>query len=112
MPITDENGTHFPLISEDMANEAERLSGLGVGVFGGCCGTTPEHISAIAKAAKNSEVSIFSKVQELEEGIYVSTSRTFAKIDKNAEYIKINADSEDDIYDLLDESEPEDVLYL
>ena len=112
MPVTDENGTRFPLSPEDMANAVDRLIGLGVGVFGGCCGTTPEHIAAIAKAAKESKKPIFANTEDLESGIYVSTSRFFAKIEENAEYIKISAQSEDDIYDILDEYDPQDVLYF
>ncbi len=112
MPVTDEKGTHFSLTPSDMADAVDRLTGLGVGVFGGCCGTTPAHISAIADAAKTTTVSIFSAAEDLQEGVYVATSRIFARIDENAQYIKINADSEDDIYDLLDESDTEDVLYF
>ena len=112
MPVTDENGTRFPLSPEDMANAVDRLIGLGVGVFGGCCGTTPDHIKAIAKAAKESKKPIFANTEDLESGIYVSTSRNFARIEENAEYIKISAQSEDDIYDILDEYDPQDVLYF
>jgi methionine synthase I (cobalamin-dependent)/5,10-methylenetetrahydrofolate reductase len=32
------------------ANYAVRFADLGVGLIGGCCGTTPEHIAAMAKA--------------------------------------------------------------
>ncbi len=112
MPETCENGTRFPLSPDDMANEIDCLTGLGVGVFGGCCGTTPEHIRAIANAAQNTTVQIFADVQDLENGVYVSTSRFFARVDETAEYIKINGNSEDDIYDILDESDVEDVLYF
>jgi 5-methyltetrahydrofolate--homocysteine methyltransferase len=32
----------------DVAEWARRLAGLGVGAVGGCCGTTPAHIEALA----------------------------------------------------------------
>lgn len=32
------------------ADYAEKLADLGVGLIGGCCGTTPEHIAAMSKA--------------------------------------------------------------
>ena len=54
MPVTDENGTHFPLLPGDMAAAVDGFVGMGVGIFGGCCGTTPAHIQAIAQAAKAS----------------------------------------------------------
>lgn len=112
MPITDENGTHFPLSPEDMAAAVEHLTGLGVGVFGGCCGTTPAHIEAIAKAAKTTAKERFADVEVAEEGEYVSTTRVAALVDADAEYTLVDGDSEDDIYDLMDECDPEDILYL
>ena len=38
---------------EDMANFAKKYVALGAKIVGGCCGSTPEHIAAIAKAVKN-----------------------------------------------------------
>lgn len=112
MPVQDENGTHFPLTPSDMAEAVDGLTGLGAGIFGGCCGTTPEHIKAIACAARNTGKERFSDTEDIDDGIYVSTSREFSKIDENAEYLKIDSESEDDIYDLLDECDAEDILYF
>lgn len=112
MPITDANGTHFPLTPADMAAAVEGLAGLGVGVFGGCCGTTPAHIQAIGAAAKACEKERFADVQAIGEGEVVSTSRAWAFIDPDAEYTAIDGDSEDDLYDMMDEVDPDDVLYL
>ena len=112
MPVTDENGTHFPLTPKDMAGAVDGFVGLGVGIFGGCCGTTPAHIEAIAGAAKATEKERFSDVEDLEEGNYVSSSRVWAAVDPAAPYTAVDGDSEDDIYDLLDEVDPDEVLYL
>lgn len=112
MPVTDENGTHFPLTPDDMAAYVDRLTGLGVGIFGGCCGTTPAHIEAIAKAAKSTAKERFSDVDAAEDGIYVATARAWAAADPDADYMAVDADSEDDLYDLMDECDPDDVLYL
>ena len=112
MPVTDENGTHFPLTPEDMAAAVDGFVGLGVGVFGGCCGTTPAHIEAIAKAAKNSPIERAADVEAVEADNYVSSSRVWAAVEQNAEYTAVDGDSEDDIYDLLDEVDPDEVLYL
>jgi len=38
---------------EDMAEYARRLVALGARVVGGCCGSTPAHIAAIARAVRN-----------------------------------------------------------
>ncbi len=112
MPVTDEQGTQFPLTPEDMAAFAEHLTGLGTGIFGGCCGTTPAHIQAMKKAVTAVKKDRFADVLEAEEGTYVSTARIWSVMKEGAEYITIDADSEDDIYDLMDESESEDILYL
>ncbi len=112
MPVTDENGTHFPLTPEDMAAAVKHLCGLGAGIFGGCCGTTPAHIEAIAKAVKEAEKIQFTEVSAAEEGTYVSTARVWAMVDEDAEYIAVDEDSEDDIYDMMDECDPDDILYL
>ena len=42
----------FPETPEDMANQVKDLISAGANIIGGCCGTTPEHIIAIAKAAR------------------------------------------------------------
>jgi 5-methyltetrahydrofolate--homocysteine methyltransferase len=38
---------------EDMATFAKKYIALGARIVGGCCGSTPEHVAAIAKAVKN-----------------------------------------------------------
>ncbi|RKD23048.1 bifunctional homocysteine S-methyltransferase/methylenetetrahydrofolate reductase [Ammoniphilus oxalaticus] len=40
---------------EYFAESAEKLVELGIRIIGGCCGTTPEHISAVAKRLKGKE---------------------------------------------------------
>lgn len=112
MPVHDENGMHYPLSPEDMAATVDHLTGLGVGVFGGCCGTTPVHIAAIAKAAKATDKERFSDVEAIGEGLYVATSRMWAEVDSDAEYTAIDGDSEDDLNDLSDEVDPDEVMYL
>ncbi len=111
MPVTDEKGIHYPLTPSDMAEYIDKLTGLGVRIFGGCCGTTPAHIEAIAKAAKESKVIPFADTDMAPDGNYISTSRRYALLGEG-EYIKVNADNEDDIYDLLDEYEEDEALYF
>jgi methionine synthase I (cobalamin-dependent) len=38
---------------EDMAHFSKKYVALGAKIVGGCCGNTPEHVAAIAKAVKN-----------------------------------------------------------
>jgi 5-methyltetrahydrofolate--homocysteine methyltransferase len=43
----------YDVTPEIMGEYALKFSELGVKIFGGCCGSTPEHIRAIAQALKN-----------------------------------------------------------
>ncbi len=52
MDIQTEQGV-YDMGPEDMATYARKYVELGAKVVGGCCGNTPEHIAAIAKAVKN-----------------------------------------------------------
>lgn len=51
MDIETEQGV-YDMTPDDMANYTRKYIELGAKVVGGCCGNTPEHIAAIAKAAK------------------------------------------------------------
>ena len=50
LPETRAGKVVYPESPEFMARQALRLVELGVGVIGGCCGTTPEHVKAIRNA--------------------------------------------------------------
>ena len=51
MDIETEQGV-YDMNPEDMGNYAKKYVEMGAKVVGGCCGNTPEHIAAIAKAVK------------------------------------------------------------
>ncbi len=42
----------YDMTPDDMANFAKKFVALGAKIVGGCCGSTPEHVAAIAKAVK------------------------------------------------------------
>jgi 5-methyltetrahydrofolate--homocysteine methyltransferase len=52
MDIETEQGV-YDMGPEDMAAYSRKYVDLGAKIVGGCCGNTPEHIAAIAKAVKN-----------------------------------------------------------
>jgi 5-methyltetrahydrofolate--homocysteine methyltransferase len=52
MDIRTEQGV-YDMGPEDMAAFARRYVALGAKIVGGCCGNTPEHITAVVKAVKN-----------------------------------------------------------
>jgi methionine synthase I (cobalamin-dependent) len=35
-----------------MADLARKLRTIGISIVGGCCGTTPQHLAAMAKASR------------------------------------------------------------
>jgi 5-methyltetrahydrofolate--homocysteine methyltransferase len=51
MDIEKEQGV-YDMTPEDMATYARKYVELGARVVGGCCGSTPGHVAAIAKAVK------------------------------------------------------------
>ncbi|MEN6325669.1 MAG: homocysteine S-methyltransferase family protein [Syntrophomonas sp.] len=52
LPTLVNGQTVFPDSPEEMAEYALRLRGAGANIIGGCCGTTPAHIRAIASVIK------------------------------------------------------------
>ncbi|MDD4018910.1 MAG: homocysteine S-methyltransferase family protein [Kiritimatiellae bacterium] len=52
MPVLVNGNTVFPESPEEMASKAGRLAGAGASILGGCCGTTPAHIAAMARQLK------------------------------------------------------------
>ena len=52
LPELKEGNTVFPASPKDMAFSVKKFISLGVKGIGGCCGTTPEHLKAMADAAK------------------------------------------------------------
>ncbi len=114
LPIEDGQGTHYPLTPDDMAAYAEKFLRLGVRYIGGCCGTTPAHIKAIAdecaRLVRENPDIIGSEAGEcpFDPAKAAATTREYAPFSPDEEYTKIT--DEDDLYDAIDESG--DALYL
>jgi len=49
MPVLVNGETVFPESPEEMATKVGRLVAAGASILGGCCGTTPAHIAAMAR---------------------------------------------------------------
>src|SRR5205814_6853619 len=53
LPVLHEGHTHFPLTAEELAKaHVDFVKTFGINIGGGCCGTTPEHIKAVAEALR------------------------------------------------------------
>ncbi|HLA51577.1 MAG TPA: homocysteine S-methyltransferase family protein, partial [Thermodesulfobacteriota bacterium] len=55
IPYLKDGKTIFPASPSDMAEYVPKLLDAGVRVIGGCCGTTPEHIKAMAEKVRESK---------------------------------------------------------
>jgi len=65
LPILGENGAHYPLSPDELADALKNfVDEYRVNLVGGCCGTTPEHLAAVVKKLKayeNSERKVVSE---------------------------------------------------
>ena len=52
LPVLEGDKTVFKETPEQMASRVEELVEAGANIIGGCCGTTPAHIAAIAKVVR------------------------------------------------------------
>ncbi len=73
IPYIKNGETIFPASPELMADYAEKFYNLGVNIIGGCCGTTPNHISEIVKRVKHKKV--LSRNKTVTGGRVASRSR-------------------------------------
>jgi 5-methyltetrahydrofolate--homocysteine methyltransferase len=50
LPVLGPNGAHYPLSPAELATAHEQfVREFGLGLVGGCCGTTPEHMAAVVE---------------------------------------------------------------
>lgn len=50
LPVLGPNGAHYPLSPSELATAHEQfVREFGLGLVGGCCGTTPEHLAAVVE---------------------------------------------------------------
>lgn len=86
LPIFEHGETIFPLQPEDFASSVSRFAELGVSYFGGCCGTTPEHIKAIKEilpslpASARAEISPFTALTSRTNSVFIGDAYAPVKI--------------------------------
>ncbi|MFT4280464.1 methionine synthase [Microbacterium sp.] len=50
LPVLTADGAHYPLTPAELATAHEQfVREFGIGLVGGCCGTTPEHLAAVVE---------------------------------------------------------------
>jgi 5-methyltetrahydrofolate--homocysteine methyltransferase len=86
LPILGENGAHYPLSPEELANSLLGfVKDYKVNLVGGCCGTTPEHLAAVVSKIKSQEankrsVKIESGASSLYQYVPFRQDRTYLAI--------------------------------
>ena len=57
LPILGPNGAHYPLTASELATaHAQFIRDYGLGLVGGCCGTTPSHIAELATTVRGQKL--------------------------------------------------------
>ena len=74
MPYLENGVTKFPMNPTEFGAFASQLIQAGATFLGGCCGTTPEHIRALANAAKGVEEPM--REREYRQVVLASRSKT------------------------------------
>ncbi len=53
LPVLTSEGAHYPLSPEELADAHESFTReFGIGLVGGCCGTTPAHLAAVVERVR------------------------------------------------------------
>lgn len=67
LPVLGSNGASYPLGPEELAIALDGfVDDYGISLVGGCCGTTPEHLSAVVKKVSGKKV--HNRTPELDPG--------------------------------------------
>ena len=57
LPVLTSDGAHYPLTPDELAAAHDQFTrDYGLGLVGGCCGTTPAHLAAVVERVRGREV--------------------------------------------------------
>lgn len=69
LPVLTADGAHYPLTPDELATAHEQfVREFGLGLVGGCCGTTPEHMAAVVERLRPLRAPA-SRAPEIEPGV-------------------------------------------
>lgn len=78
LPVLKDDLVTYPFSAEDFAGAMTEIIRAGADIIGGCCGTTPHHIKALATIdISNLERTLFIQ----EKNKYITTENTFRLLD-------------------------------
>ena len=82
LPVLHEGRTHFPLGAAELAKaHVEFVQQFGVNIVGGCCGTTPEHIRAVAAAVAELKPAVRSAQGRKTDAAHATVSSLYSAVD-------------------------------
>jgi 5-methyltetrahydrofolate--homocysteine methyltransferase len=102
LPEIEDGNTVYRFKPSEMASYAKEYYKLGINIVGGCCGTNPDHIAALAKALKNKKP--LKRQKELSNMTAASRTQVVEFIAEDAPYIigeRINPSRRKDLSDEL-----------
>ncbi|MFD6163747.1 methionine synthase [Oerskovia sp. NPDC060287] len=86
LPVLGKNGASYPLTpSELAAAHAQFVTEFGLGLVGGCCGTTPEHLRQVVEAVRARPVTPRDPARE----IGVASLYSHVDFDQDASFLAI-----------------------
>ena len=86
LPVLGANGAHYPLTPAELATAHEQfVKEFGLGLVGGCCGTTPEHMRAVVERLRG--VAAAERPAVLEPG--VASLYQHVPFDQDSAYLAI-----------------------
>ena len=89
LPVLGADGAHYPLTPAELATAHEQfVREFGLGLVGGCCGTTPDHLAAVVERLEPYRTrELPARTPEVEPG--VASLYQHVSFDQDASYLAI-----------------------
>jgi len=101
LPEVVNGALRYSIAPEEFAQQVAAFAGLGVGLFGGCCGTDPDYIAALRRALQDADIA-----PRCSETVFVATQRDAFALDRCEFPDAIDCD--EDVGDALMDAEEDD----
>jgi len=86
LPIIKDGEAVYPMTNEEFADIMDQFRQYGVSIYGGCCGTKPMHIEAMAKKLKGQSI---TKKQIMGKEVYFTSSTKVIKLSDARPFLRI-----------------------
>lgn len=110
MPKNIEGRTVFPMGPCEFSEACEKFIEHGIGIIGGCCGTTPEHINLLSKKAGKRKTRFSKKLDSVSENS-ICSSRSSVQMDKQVEFATITCENPEELVDEISKASEEEPDY-